>query len=77
MKLPKPFFRLPLTFDAGRLAAEVNAIPDAAWSSHPTGYPGNSAVRLISVMRQFEMLQRAVSLGGEMNRRAIEEVAKV
>jgi flagellar basal-body rod protein FlgF len=37
----------------------------------------DAAVRLISVMRQFEMLQRAVSLGGEMNRRAIEEVAKV
>jgi flagellar basal-body rod protein FlgF len=36
-----------------------------------------SAVRLISVMRQFEMLQRAVSLGAEMNRKAVEEVAKV
>jgi flagellar basal-body rod protein FlgF len=36
-----------------------------------------AAVRLVSVMRQFEMLQRAVSLGGEMNRRAVEEVAKV
>jgi flagellar basal-body rod protein FlgG len=36
-----------------------------------------SAVRLVSVMRQFEMLQKAVSLGSEMNRRAIEEVAKV
>jgi len=36
-----------------------------------------AAVRLISVMRQFEMLQRAVSLGAEMNKRAIEEVAKV
>jgi flagellar basal body rod protein FlgG len=36
-----------------------------------------SAVRLVSVMRQFEMLQRAMSLGGEMNRRAVEEVAKV
>jgi flagellar basal-body rod protein FlgF len=35
-----------------------------------------SAVRLISLMRQFEMLQKAVSLGGEMNRRAIEEVAR-
>ena len=35
------------------------------------------AVRLVSVMRQFEMLQKAVSLGAEMNRRAIEEVAKV
>jgi flagellar basal-body rod protein FlgF len=36
-----------------------------------------SAVRLVNVMRQFEMLQRAVSIGGEMNRRAVEEVAKV
>jgi flagellar basal body rod protein FlgG len=36
-----------------------------------------SAVRLVSVMRQFEMLQRAMSLGADMNRRAVEEVAKV
>jgi len=36
-----------------------------------------SAVRLINVMRQFEMLQKAVSLGLEMNQRAIQEVAKV
>jgi flagellar basal body rod protein FlgG len=34
-------------------------------------------VRLVSVMRQFEMLQKAVTLGAEMNRRAIEEVARV
>ncbi|MEO8592513.1 MAG: flagellar basal-body rod protein FlgF [Candidatus Solibacter sp.] len=36
-----------------------------------------AAVRLVSVMRQFEMLQKAVSLGSEMNKRAIEEVARV
>jgi len=35
-----------------------------------------SAVRLVSLMRQFEMLQKAVSLGSEMNRRALEEVAR-
>jgi flagellar basal-body rod protein FlgF len=35
-----------------------------------------AAVRLISIMRQFEMLQKAVSLGGEMDRRAAE-VARV
>jgi len=35
------------------------------------------AVRLVSVMRQFEMLQKAVSLGADMNKKAIEEVAKV
>jgi flagellar basal-body rod protein FlgG len=36
-----------------------------------------AAVRLVSVMRQFEMLQKAVNLGTEMDRRAVEEVAKV
>ena len=36
-----------------------------------------SAVRLVSVMRQFEMLQKASSLGTDMNRAAIEQVAKV
>jgi flagellar basal-body rod protein FlgF len=39
--------------------------------------PAESAVRLVSVMRQFEMLQRAISLGAEMNRKAVEEVARV
>ncbi len=36
----------------------------------------DSAVRLISVMRQFEMLQKAVSLDTEMNKEAIEQVAR-
>jgi flagellar basal body rod protein FlgG len=36
-----------------------------------------TAVRLVSVMRQFEMLQKAVALGAEMNRQAVEQVAKV
>ena len=41
------------------------------------GAPAEHAVRLVSVMRQFEMLQRALSIGGEMNKKAIEEVARV
>jgi flagellar basal-body rod protein FlgF len=36
-----------------------------------------AAVRLVSVMRQFETLQKAISLGAEMNRQAVEQVAKV
>jgi flagellar basal body rod protein FlgG len=36
-----------------------------------------AAVRLVSVMRQFEMLQKAVTLAGEMNEQAIQQVAKV
>lgn len=36
-----------------------------------------SAVRLVSIMRQSEMLQKAILLGSEMNRKVFEEVAKV
>jgi flagellar basal-body rod protein FlgF len=36
-----------------------------------------SAVRLVSIMRQFEMLQRAASMGADMDKQAIEQVAKV
>ncbi len=36
-----------------------------------------SAVRLIGIMRQFEMLQKAVSLGMEMNQQAVQNVARV
>ena len=36
-----------------------------------------SVIRLVSVMRQFDMLQKAVHLGQTMNRKAIDEVAKV
>lgn len=39
--------------------------------------PAEAAVRLVNVMRQFETLQRALQLGGEMNRRAVEDVARV
>ena len=49
MKLPLAFYRLPLRFDATRLQQEVAALPPSAWVSHPTGYAGNSAMRLISV----------------------------
>ena len=36
-----------------------------------------SAARLVSVLRQFEALQKAMTIGADMNRRAVEDVAKV
>jgi flagellar basal body rod protein FlgG len=36
-----------------------------------------AAVRLVSVLRQFEMMQKAVTISGDMSRKAIEEVARV
>src|SRR5207302_9094869 len=60
----KPVISSDTTVEQGHLEASNTGTAD-------------SAVRLVSVMRQFEMLQKAVSLGAEMNRRAVEEVAKV
>jgi len=48
MRLGKPLLQLPIRFDADRLAAEVNALPPAAWLPHPTGFVGNEAVPLVS-----------------------------
>ncbi len=36
-----------------------------------------SAARMVMLLRHFEMLQKAVKIGADMNRQAIEEVAKV
>lgn len=39
--------------------------------------PTESAARMVTLLRHFEMLQKAVKIGADMNRQAIEEVAKV
>jgi hypothetical protein len=48
MRLARPFYQLPVLFDAARLQAEVAALPPEAWASHPDGLAGNSAARLIT-----------------------------
>ncbi|MBN8281145.1 MAG: aspartyl/asparaginyl beta-hydroxylase domain-containing protein, partial [Gammaproteobacteria bacterium] len=48
MRLPRPFYRLPVRFDAGRLVAELRTVPADAWAPHPNGIPGNASLRLIS-----------------------------
>jgi len=37
----------------------------------------HGAVRIVGLMRQFEMMQKAISISNDMGRKAIEEVAKV
>jgi flagellar basal-body rod protein FlgF len=39
--------------------------------------PAESSVRLISVLRQFEMLSKAINIGSDMDRQALQEVARV
>jgi flagellar basal-body rod protein FlgF len=39
--------------------------------------PAESAVRLVALMRQFEMLQKAITITSDMNKQALTEVARV
>lgn len=48
MRLDQAFVCLPITFDAMRLATEVEALPESAWRPHPQGYPGNTALALVA-----------------------------
>ncbi len=48
MRLNTPFIRLPLQFDATRLALEVTAFPETVWRPHPQGHVGNSALPLVA-----------------------------
>jgi flagellar basal body rod protein FlgG len=36
-----------------------------------------AAMRLVGTMRQFEMLQKAIGISADMNRKTIDEVARV
>jgi hypothetical protein len=49
MKLPRPFIQLPLLFDAGVLAAEIEALGEGVWRDHPQKFPGNSMLPLLAV----------------------------
>jgi flagellar basal-body rod protein FlgF len=57
-------------------AASGTTVEQGKLEASNTG-TAEAAVRLVGVMRQFEMLQKAVTLASEMNQRAVEEVAKV
>ena len=49
MRLPTEFIRLPLTFDAARLANEIAQFDESQWRPHPEGHPGNSALSFVAI----------------------------
>ncbi len=49
MHLTEAFLKLPVRFDVAALKAEVAELPASAWVPHATGFPGNEAVRLVTV----------------------------
>jgi Sulfotransferase family/Aspartyl/Asparaginyl beta-hydroxylase len=48
MRLAKPFYRLPVRFDAALLREEVSTLPASAWAKHPNEIHGNTSIRLVS-----------------------------
>jgi len=49
VKLQFPFIQLPLCYDAGLLAAEVEAVGESSWRPHPQKFEGNSMLPLVAV----------------------------
>jgi flagellar basal body rod protein FlgG len=74
-KLGNSYFRLADPAGAAGRAPEATVRQGTLEQSNVPA--ADAAVRLVNVMRQFEMLQRALTLGGEMNERALNEVARV
>jgi flagellar basal-body rod protein FlgF len=60
--VPSPVANIQV--EQGKIESSNVAVPEAA-------------MRLVGMMRQFEMLQKAVTLDADMNRKAIEEVGRV
>ena len=53
MRLASEFIRLPLRFDIERLIHEVDAFDESEWLPHVQGFPGNTAIPLISLHGQM------------------------
>lgn len=49
MRLSSPFIKLPLRFDAARLAKEALQFSEDDWTYHPLRHNGNTALPLVSV----------------------------
>ena len=83
MRLASQFYKLPLCFDADRLAGEISQFAEADWREHPQGFAGNSALLLVSAdggqndatwgeMRPTWQLQRCPYLQQVLAARAAE-----
>ena len=73
-KLGSTYFALIDKNGAAPLAPDTEVLQGQLENSNVP--VGDSAVKLVSIMRQFEMMQKAINLGTEMNKQAITDVAK-
>src|SRR5262249_40360462 len=49
VQLETEFFKLPIRFDAERLAEEARQFAEEDWRRHPQGHAGNTAVSFIGI----------------------------
>jgi flagellar basal-body rod protein FlgF len=69
------YFQLTLSGSAPSSAASVQVYQGKLETSNVG--TAESAVRLVSIMRQFEMLQRAATLASDMDRHVVDDVARI
>jgi flagellar basal body rod protein FlgG len=74
-KAGKTCFQNPDSGNAPEAASTAEVLQGKIENSNVS--VAESAMRLVGVMRQFEMLQKAVGISGEMNAKTIQEVARI
>jgi flagellar basal-body rod protein FlgF len=74
-KVANSYYRVADPKIAGTPATAVTVEQNKIENSNVA--PAESAVRLVDLMRQYEMLQKAVSVAADMNKQAIDQVAHV
>ena len=74
-KTAAAFFQNPGPQTGPRAAVATEVYQGKIESSN--GASAEGAVRMVTLMRHFEMLEKAIKIGADMNRHAIEEVARV
>lgn len=74
-KATGPYFRLADASEATKAATATRILQGRLEASNVTA--AEAAIRLVTVMRQFESLQRALLIHSDMGRRSVEELARV
>lgn len=69
-------FRAADPAQTGKPVGDGTAVHQGKLESANVSSP-EAAARLITLTRQFEALQRAISIGADMNRRSVEELARL
>jgi flagellar basal body rod protein FlgG len=70
-----PYFQNPNPQSNPQQASQAVVYQGKVESSN--AQPAESAARMVMLLRHYEMLQRAIKIGSEMNQQAVQEVARV